>query len=85
VESNPKNPEPETRNPLSESLAWLDYCLSETAAAMAAVREAALEKMRINGMMPPLPYHQFCEAEAGIITLRGRAAKWGAAGGENSG
>lgn len=31
---------------LAEALAWLDYCLGETAAAMGAVQEAALEEMR---------------------------------------
>jgi hypothetical protein len=82
-----QNPEPETS--LSESLAWLDYCLGETAAAMAAVQEGALEAMKTpgsTGWKPVLPggtlgplehYHEICEAAAGIITLKGKAARWG--------
>lgn len=80
-----QNPEPKTD--LLEALVWLDYCLGETEAAMAAVQEAALEAMKIQRFtgetpMPPgqaEPYHAMCEAAAGIITLSGRARSWGKA------
>jgi hypothetical protein len=78
----PWNLEPETQNPLLDSLAWLDFCLGETAAALAAVQEAALESMRATGWKPVLPgemepYHEICEAAARIITLKGRVGRWG--------
>ncbi len=85
--TEPQNLEPETQNPLSESLAWLDFCLGETQAALAAVKDAALEAMQspegpgwkvVLGQIEP--YQAMCEAAAGIITLRGRAKKWGKAG-----
>jgi hypothetical protein len=62
---------------LAGALAWLEYCLEETAAAMAAVQEAALGEMRAGGaQMTPGRYHEICEAAAGIITLRGRVRRW---------
>jgi hypothetical protein len=72
---------------LPEALAWLDFCLGETSVAMTMVKEAYLEAMKSKRTAggtpaPPVlgqvyPYHAMCEAAAGLITLRGRAAKWG--------
>lgn len=53
METDPRNLEPETCNLLSESLAWLDYCLGETLTAMEAVREAALAAMGRPSRYPP--------------------------------
>jgi hypothetical protein len=56
---------------LSGALAWLDYCLEETAAAMEAVRTGGAV-----GGVPAGQYHEICEAAAGMITLRGRTRRW---------
>ena len=55
---------------LSESLAWLDFCLGETEAAMAAVKAAAAPAFPGTGMQ----YHGLCEMAAQIITFRRRCA-----------
>jgi hypothetical protein len=64
---------------LAENLAWLDYCLGETAAALEAVQDAALTAPGFSGAGPVFLQHYYAmsEAAAGIITLRGRARKWG--------
>jgi len=82
LEPRTQNPEPQTD--FLEALAWLDYCLEETAAAMEAVQDAVLEEIKSSmspgwGPRPPgkvEPYHEICEVAAGIITLRGRARGW---------
>jgi hypothetical protein len=58
---------------LAETLAWLDYCLGEAEAAMEAVKAAAVTAPGMTYMT----YHEICETAAKIITMRGRAAKWG--------
>jgi hypothetical protein len=67
-------------NDLAESLAWLLYCLGETEAALAAVKEGSLEAMKSSGKPVLLgqvkTYHKICEAAAGIITLKGRVSRW---------
>lgn len=59
---------------LAESLAWLDWCLGEVEAAMKAVKAAARPNPGSNSQ----EYHAIIEASARIVTLRGRAKKWGA-------
>lgn len=67
-------PEAETCVSLSGALAWLDYCLSETLAAMAAVKAAALDGLG-RGEVSPEQLMAMCEVAAGLITLRGRARR----------
>jgi hypothetical protein len=56
---------------LPEALAWLDYCLEETEAAMQAVKRIA------GGDAGATENHQvICETAAQITTLRGRCARW---------
>jgi hypothetical protein len=69
-----QNPEPETQDPLSESLAWLDYCLGETILAMEVVKGVTLEAIRQGEPVPPEQFAAMCAA-AGLITLRGRASR----------
>ena len=59
--------------PLLEALAWLDYCLEEAVAAMAAVKAAA----KATPGLPNQKLHDICEATAAVVTLRGRCARWG--------
>lgn len=51
---------------LAESLAWLDHCLGETEAAMAAVKGGLVQTERL---------HEFVEMAATITTMRGRCAR----------
>ncbi len=62
-------------NDLAEALAWLDYCLEETATAMEAVKAAAAAP-GVTGKH----YHEICESAARITTLKGRTADWIKAG-----
>jgi hypothetical protein len=58
---------------LVEALAWLDYCLGETAAAMQAVKAVAVTAPG----MTPAKYHELCEKAAKIITMWGCLSRWG--------
>jgi hypothetical protein len=80
--------EPGTQDPLSESLAWLDYCLGETILALEVAKGVAKAERGSMGSAGETPapldashtgkaeaYHAMCEAAAGLITLRGRASR----------
>lgn len=84
MDKESRNPEPRTQNLLLESLAWLDFCLGETQAALAAVKEAALDGLRTAGgdarptggeAVSPEQFAAMCEAGAEVINLRARASR----------
>lgn len=58
---------------LAETLAWLDYCLGETTAAMQAVKAVAVTAPGMTCQY----YHEICETAAKFITMRGRLFRWG--------